>query len=83
MSLKSSPANPRVTESLAMDHYRLHIIERWPEGAHKDAALSSVRCSLAGLFRRSEFSGPDSWRCIACGVGMARNSNPPNLVLAA
>ena len=58
MSLKSSPANPRVTESLAMDHYRLHIIERWPEGAHKDAALSSVRCSLAGLFRRSEFSAP-------------------------
>ena len=82
MSLKSSPANPRVTESLAMDHYRLHIIERWPEGAHKDAALSSVRCSLAGLFR-SESSDPASWRCVACGVGMARNGNPPSFVLAA
>jgi len=70
----SSLVNSRMTESLAMEHHRLHIIEEWPEGARKDAALSSVQCSLAGLFR-SESSDAASWTCIACGVGMARNGN--------
>jgi hypothetical protein len=82
MNPKSSLPNPRLAESLAMEHHRLHIIEEWPEGTRKEAALNSVQCSLAGLFR-SESSDGASWRCIACGIGMVRNGNRASFAVAA
>ena len=59
-------AEPRVAESLAMEHYRLHTIEQWPEGAAKEAALASVRSALSALLRQ-EFRGAADWTCIVCG----------------
>jgi hypothetical protein len=49
-----------------MEHYRLHTIEEWPEGAPKDAALNSVRSALEGL-QRLAFHGTANWTCIVCG----------------
>ena len=59
----------RLAEALTMEHYRLHTIERWPEGARKDAALAGVRSALAGM---RDCKSPDAadWMCIVCGVGL-------------
>lgn len=36
---------------LAMEHYRLHVIEAWPESRAKEAALASARSCIEGLIR--------------------------------
>jgi hypothetical protein len=36
-------------DSLAMEHYRLHVIERWPDGPVKHAGLAAVRSTLESL----------------------------------
>ena len=33
------------------EHHRLHIIEEWPDGPQKQAALAAVRSKLASLAR--------------------------------
>jgi hypothetical protein len=53
-----------LSESLAMEHYRLHVIEQWPEGAKKDAGLASVRSALRGLLAPQ---GSGAWVCMVCG----------------
>jgi hypothetical protein len=55
-----------VTESLAMEHHRLHVIEQWPEGPEKRARLAAVRSAIAGL-ERLEAPGAKHWSCIVCG----------------
>jgi hypothetical protein len=72
MLSKSSFTDLRVAESLAMEHHRLHIIERWPEGANKDAALASIRSALAGLLRSESVVGTSAWACIVCGAEWRR-----------
>jgi hypothetical protein len=64
--LTRQSSEPRVVESLAMEHYRLHTIERWPEGAAKEAALAGVRSALKALLR-PEFRAAADWTCIVCG----------------
>ncbi len=34
---------------LAMEHYRLHVIEQWPDSPVKKAGLAAVRATLASL----------------------------------
>lgn len=53
-----------LSESLAMEHYRLHVIEAWPEGATKEAALASVRSAIRGLLVSQ---GSSAWVCVVCG----------------
>ena len=78
----NSFTDSRLAESLAMEHYRLHTIERWPEGANKDAALASVRSTLAGLVgHKSHNAAP--WTCIVCGVGVAVATSRAGLAVAA
>lgn len=36
---------------LKTEHDRLHIIEQWPDGPAKSAALAAIRSSLASLAR--------------------------------
>lgn len=36
---------------LAMEHYRLHSVEEWPDGPHKQAALAAIRSTLNSLTR--------------------------------
>ena len=38
-------------EWIAMEHHRLHTVEEWADGPHKDAALAAIRSTLHGLMR--------------------------------
>jgi hypothetical protein len=38
-------------EWIAMEHYRLHTVEQWPDGPYKTATLDAIHSSLAGLLR--------------------------------
>jgi len=40
---------------LAMEHYRLHVMEQWPDSPVKRAALAAVRATLASLAGLAEF----------------------------
>ncbi len=51
------------TEPLAMEHYRLHVIERWPPGPRRDVALSAVRAAIESLRHGRECE----WSCMVCG----------------
>ena len=52
-------------ELLAMEHYRLHVIERWPAGLRKSTALAAVRSAIESLC----CGEPDdsTWECVVCG----------------
>lgn len=71
-----------LTESLAMEHYRLHLIERWPAGGAKDAALAAVRSTLESLVRDAspEFA---HWCCIVCGARVVSDGHRRALAIAA
>lgn len=55
-----------LTESLAMEHYRLHVIEHWPDGEKKEAALAGVQSAIEGLLR-TQCGDLTQWRCVVCG----------------
>jgi hypothetical protein len=38
-------------EWIAMEHQRLHLVEEWPDGPHKQAALAAIHSALEGLLR--------------------------------
>jgi hypothetical protein len=56
--------NAMNTNWIAMEHYRLHVIETWADGPRKDVALAAIRSALEGLGRLM----PDlSFECCVCG----------------
>ena len=57
------------SEALSMEHYRLHVIEQWPDGLTKQAALSAIHSTIDGLLRRDPASGAD-WTCIICSAAV-------------
>lgn len=57
------------TEWLAMEHYRIHLMEEWPESARKDAGLVAARAALQGL----ELSAP-SGGTFVCDVCASRRA---------
>ena len=57
---------------IAMEHYRLHTVENWPESAFKQAALDAIHSALASLEQNGS-SGNKPWECAVCAVrGRAR-----------
>jgi len=56
---------------LAMEHYRLHTVEEWPEGPRKTAVLSAIRSTLTSLGYSEE---QDALHCHLC------SSRKPRLV---
>lgn len=36
-------------EWIAMEHYRLHLIEEWPEGPRKEASIAAIHSTLGRL----------------------------------
>jgi hypothetical protein len=63
---------------LAMEHYRLHTVEEWPDGPHKNGALAAIRASVESLVR----SGARPVDCHVC-LGQNRASNVVEMPLAA
>ena len=52
---------------LAMEHYRLHVIEHWPEGPEKTARLAAVRATLESLARTAPGAEP-AFECATCAT---------------
>jgi uncharacterized protein YggL (DUF469 family) len=61
------------TDLLAMEHYRFHVIEQWPEGAQKEAALAAVRSAIDSVLRLDP-DGTAGWSCMVCGRRTAQFS---------
>ena len=53
------------TEWLAMEHYRIHLMEEWPDGPRKDAGLAAAHAALEAL----QISAPvaSTFVCHICG----------------
>lgn len=51
---------------LAMEHYRLHSIEDWPESAVKTVRLEAIHSTLASLQRTAPASAT-AFECAVCG----------------
>jgi hypothetical protein len=64
---------------LSFEHYRLHVIERWPDGAAKDAAMNAVRSAIGGLLRSVQARPPMAFRCIGCEPPRGGSSAITNL----
>jgi hypothetical protein len=52
---------------LAMEHYRLHVIEQWPDSARKEAGIAAVRSTIESL-ERSAPAGQPAFECIVCAA---------------
>jgi hypothetical protein len=53
-------------EWLAGEHYRIHVMELWPDGPRKEAGLAAARSaldSLAGIMPEGS-----SFACATCGT---------------
>jgi hypothetical protein len=51
-------------EWLAMEHYRIHVMELWPDGPKKEAGLGAARFALGSLGRTVPKAS--SFACTAC-----------------
>jgi hypothetical protein len=57
----------RTIESmLSFEHYRLDVIEEWPAGPGRDAALKGVRSAIDSLLRAARDGAPAACQCIVC-----------------
>ena len=55
---------PMHVEWIAFEHYRIHVIEQWPDGPMKQAGLASARSALDRMVRIMP-EGP-SFACTIC-----------------
>ena len=71
---------------LAMEHYRLHAVEEWPDGPRKRAALGAIYSKMESLSRNQPSTSAE---CVICLnrlkklVEFPRRSSPSTLVGAA
>jgi hypothetical protein len=42
---------------IAMEYHRLHLVEKWPDSPRKEANLAAIRSTLASLSRETLSSG--------------------------
>jgi hypothetical protein len=52
-------------ERIAFEHYRIHVMELWPDGPRKEAGLASARYSLERLALTMPKGA--SFTCTTCG----------------
>jgi hypothetical protein len=62
-------------EWIATEHHRLHIVEEWPEGPHKEVALAAIQSSLHSLLQNHQPDGP----LAACEICVSRKRAPGKL----
>jgi len=55
----------RIAQSIKMEHYRLHVVEEWPDSPHKQAVLAATRSTL-GRLQTDLPSGFELPRCMVC-----------------
>jgi hypothetical protein len=54
-----------LSQWVAVEHYRLHLVERWPDSPHKEATLAAIYSTLASL-RQDSRSASASLECVVC-----------------
>jgi hypothetical protein len=54
------------SEWLAVEHYRIHVMERWPDGPCKEAGLAAARSALESLGRA--LPKGSSFACATCAA---------------
>jgi len=54
----------RLKAWLAVEHYRIHVMELWPDGPRKDAGLVAARSALERLAR--SMPKGSSFACATC-----------------
>ena len=63
-------------EWIAFEHYRIHVIDQWPDGPKKQAGLASARSVLERMVQGSSFA------CAICASGrQAVTEMPGNAVI--
>jgi hypothetical protein len=65
-NVTNGPALPN--EWIAMEHYRLHTVEAWPDSPRKNASLAAIHSALAAL---TQDSNPKT----TCNVCSGRNKS--------
>jgi hypothetical protein len=50
---------------IAMEHYRIHLLESWPSSPQKEASLRAARSALSSLLRRVSADAP-AFTCVVC-----------------
>jgi hypothetical protein len=53
---------------LASEHSRIHVIEQWPEGPRKEAALAAARSTMDSLLRSGR-ADVSAFHCTVCASG--------------
>jgi len=71
---QSERVNERLAQWLRMEHYRLHCVEQWPEGPHKQTTLAGIHCALQSL-------QPESQPPIEPALCMVCSSRTPRLAV--
>jgi hypothetical protein len=71
---------PLHIEWIAFEHYRIHVIEQWPDGPKKQAGLASARSVLERMVRIMPDGSP--FACAICASGrQAVTEMPGNAVI--
>jgi hypothetical protein len=52
-------------EWLATEHYRIHVMEQWPDGPRKDVGLAAARSALESLLRAAP-PNESEFTCAVC-----------------
>ena len=52
------------SEWLAVEHYRIHVMELWPDGPRKDMGLAAARSALERLVQT--LPNKSSFMCSTC-----------------
>jgi len=60
------------SEWIAAEHYRIHVMELWPDGPRKHAGLAAALSTLHSL--ESAKSWGASFQCAVCSA--SRNATP-------
>jgi len=58
MQTKHAGGGAMVNRWLAVEHYRMHLVENWPDSDEKTATLNSIRATMASL--------GGEWDCSEC-----------------
>jgi hypothetical protein len=56
-----------LSDWIAVEHCRLHLVERWPDSPYKEATLAAVYSTLARLGQDPR-SATASRECVVCGA---------------
>ena len=53
-----------ISEWMAHEHYRLHLVEKWPQSPRKEATLAAIFSTLASLDR--DWRSATAQTCLVC-----------------